>query len=115
MDLYDPARIRAAGELSALVIITFDNGEMLVRDELLAPHPRPPEAIQPAPRRRLRLHHLFRPSHPGAFSGALKETGQLDHTIIIFAADNGLSLGDHGLMGKQNLYEFGGICMCRNS
>ena len=39
----------------------------------------------------------------------LRQLGQLDDTIIIFAGDNGLSLGDHGLMGKQNLYEFGGM------
>jgi len=29
--------------------------------------------------------------------------------ILIFSGDNGLSLGEHGLFGKQNLYEFGGM------
>ena len=28
---------------------------------------------------------------------------------MIFSGDNGLSLGEHGLFGKQNLYEFGGM------
>ena len=29
----------------------------------------------------------------------------LEVTIIVFAADNGLCVGEHGLLGKQNLYE----------
>jgi len=33
--------------------------------------------------------------------GTLKKLRQLDNTIIIFTGDNGLSLGDHGLMGKS--------------
>ena len=29
----------------------------------------------------------------------------LDNTIIVLCGDNGLALGQHGLMGKQNIYE----------
>ena len=29
----------------------------------------------------------------------------------MFASDNGLSLGEHGLLGKQNVYEGGGMCV----
>jgi len=36
---------------------------------------------------------------------ALKETGRDKNTIIVFSSDNGLAVGSHGLMGKQNLYE----------
>ena len=43
--------------------------------------------------------------HIGRVLKALDESGQADNTIIIFASDNGLALGEHGLMGKQNLYE----------
>ncbi len=35
----------------------------------------------------------------------LEAAGELDNTYIIFTADHGMSVGRHGLMGKQNLYE----------
>ena len=36
---------------------------------------------------------------------ALEETGQAENTLVIFAADNGLALGSHGLLGKQSVFE----------
>lgn len=47
--------------------------------------------------------------HVGRIFAELKACGQWDQTIIIFSGDNGLSLGEHGLFGKQNLYELGGM------
>jgi choline-sulfatase len=35
----------------------------------------------------------------------LKAMGELDNTYIIYTSDHGISIGRHGLMGKQNLYE----------
>jgi arylsulfatase A-like enzyme len=35
----------------------------------------------------------------------LEEMGELENTCIFFTADNGIAIGRHGLMGKQNLYE----------
>ena len=35
----------------------------------------------------------------------LEASGELDNTYIIYTSDHGMSIGRHGLMGKQNLYE----------
>ena len=35
----------------------------------------------------------------------LKQTGDLTNTYVVFTSDHGISVGRHGLTGKQNLYE----------
>ena len=35
----------------------------------------------------------------------LEKMGELDNTYIVYTSDHGMSVGRHGLMGKQNLYE----------
>ena len=35
----------------------------------------------------------------------LETTGLADNTLVLYLADHGLSIGQHGLMGKQNMYE----------
>ena len=40
-----------------------------------------------------------------AVGDALKETGKLDNTVIIYTSDNGFLLGDHRLIGKSAAYE----------
>lgn len=82
----------------------FDNGELLVRDEHLAAWPRTAEEI----RRHLREYYAVI-SHMDAQFGrlfaALRAIGDHENTVIVFTSDQGLALGSHGLMGKQNLYE----------
>ena len=86
----------------------WDNGEMTVRDEQLAPWPRTPEDTK----QQLADYYACITGldfQVGRIFAQLKESGELDNTIIIFSGDNGLSLGEHGLFGKQNVYEFGGM------
>ena len=82
----------------------FDNGDLRLRDERLAPWPRTPEII----RRHIAAYYGMI-SHTDATIGrilkALEETGRAENTIILFGGDNGLAVGRHGLMGKQNMYE----------
>tara|TARA_Y100000588_G_scaffold66910_1_gene67610 strand:- start:123 stop:1631 length:1509 start_codon:yes stop_codon:yes gene_type:complete len=35
----------------------------------------------------------------------LEKMGELDNTYVVYTSDHGMSIGRHGLMGKQNLYE----------
>jgi len=82
----------------------FDNGEFSVRDEMLEAWPRRPHAI----RRHLAdyyacIEHLD--AQIGRVLEALDRNGLRDNTLIVFASDNGLGIGSHGLLGKQNLYE----------
>ena len=44
-------------------------------------------------------------SEMGRILDTLEQRGLFENTIIVFAGDNGLALGAHGLLGKQNLYE----------
>ena len=41
----------------------------------------------------------------GRIYAALKETGQLENTILIFTSDNGFALGEHGRVDKRTAYE----------
>jgi arylsulfatase A-like enzyme len=82
----------------------FDNGEMTVRDEALAPWPRTPEIV----RQNLADYYAsieFLDAQIGRILEALKASGQFENTLIVFAADHGLAIGSHGLFGKQNLYD----------
>ena len=80
----------------------FDNFN--VRDETLAAWPRTPEVIQSSLAEYYALiQHID--DRVGDLIARLKQHDLYDNTLIIYAADNGLAIGSHGLLGKQNLYE----------
>ena len=45
----------------------------------------------------------------GRLIEALEKSNQLENTLIIFTGDSGLAVGQHGLLGKQNLYDDAGV------
>ena len=83
----------------------FDNGHMTkCRDENLAAWPRTEAVIRDQLAEYYgMITHLD--GQIGRILDALKQTGMAGNTIIIYSADNGLALGSHGLLGKQNVFE----------
>lgn len=74
-----------------------------LRDESLAPFPRTPYAVQVN-----RSEYYALVTHADAQIGrvleALKKTASADNTYVFFTADQGLAVGHHGLLGKQNMH-----------
>lgn len=100
--MYAPESIPVPGNYKPFHPFAFDN--MNIRDETLAPWPRTPNIIQES-----LADYYALISHMDARIGdiinTLKKNKLFDNTIIVYAADNGLAIGSHGLLGKQDLYE----------
>lgn len=41
----------------------------------------------------------------GRLLQSLREKNLLEDTVLVFTGDNGLAVGCHGMLGKQNLYD----------
>ncbi|WP_158968625.1 sulfatase-like hydrolase/transferase [Paraglaciecola sp. L3A3] len=82
----------------------FNQGDFYIRDEILENNPRTPYAVKKAiGEYYAMIEHTD--AQIGRVLEALKNSGQLDNTLIVFTADHGLSVGKHGLLGKQNQYD----------
>ena len=82
----------------------FDNGALSVRDERLLPRPLSQDVIS----KELADYYALVEGMDDRIRRvllALEKKGRLTDTVVLFAADQGLALGSHGLLGKQNLYE----------
>ncbi len=102
IDRYSPDSIPLPGNFLPLHPFAFD--DLTVRDENLLPWPRPAKHVKMALADYYGLiEHLDK--SVGDLISILKKKGLYKNTIIVFAADNGLAIGSHGLLGKQNLYE----------
>lgn len=103
MKMYDPAKITLSKNF--MPRHPFDNGELKIRDELLAAHPRTEMDM----RQHLAEYYATVSNldhHVGRVIKELQRRGQLENTLVIYSSDQGLAVGGrHGLMGKQNLYE----------
>lgn len=79
----------------------FDHGNIGGRDELLLPTPR----IESEVREELAIYYAMITDLDAQMGRILDALPAPDETIIIFTSDQGLALGSHGLLGKQNEYE----------
>ena len=102
LSMYNARAIKLPGNFMAQH--PFDTGALRVRDEMLAALPRNPDEIrQHIAEYYAMISHLD--YELGRLLDYLEQNQLADNTIIIFSGDNGLALGQHGLMGKQNNYE----------
>ncbi len=83
----------------------IDNGfTKNVRDENLAAYPRTEKILRDQLCEYYGLiTHLD--EQVGRILDALEKSGRGRNTLIVYAADHGLALGSHGLLGKQSVYE----------
>ncbi|WP_162801608.1 sulfatase-like hydrolase/transferase [Brachybacterium saurashtrense] len=100
-DRTDPAAVPLPENYRADPVDTAPLGE---RDETLAALPREDEEV-----RGHLADYYGMISHLDHGIGRILETletlGLAEDTLVVYTADHGLALGQHGLMGKQNLYE----------
>ncbi len=75
-----------------------------LRDEKLAPFPRTEHSVQ-VNRREYYAIISHMDTQIGRILAHLEKTGQSENTYIFFTADHGLSVGHHGLLGKQSLFD----------
>lgn len=82
----------------------FDIGVRDIRDEVLAGYPRGEDEIK-----RHIADYYGMISHMDSDIGRILDTldarGLRENTVVIYTSDHGLGVGQHGLMGKQNLYD----------
>ncbi|MBI1839462.1 MAG: sulfatase-like hydrolase/transferase [Verrucomicrobia bacterium] len=102
LDLYPPAKLRLPPNFLPKHPFPIDgyNG----RDEILAPYPRTPGII----RTHLQEYYAIithMDAQVGRILDALETSGQASNTIVFFTSDQGLAVGQHGLLGKQSLYD----------
>jgi arylsulfatase A-like enzyme len=84
----------------------FDTGTLDIRDEKLMPRPLDPHELKAEIGRYYGLiTHMD--DQIGRIVSKLESSGKWDNTLTIFAGDNGLAVGSHGLLGKQTLHEEG--------
>lgn len=75
-----------------------------LRDEALAPFPRTEYAVK---KHRQEYYAIIThlDEQIGEILDAIEASGEKDNTYVFFTADHGLSVGQHGLIGKQSLFD----------
>lgn len=100
--LYPPEKIVLPGNF--MPEHPFPIADMRIRDEVLAAFPRKAEEVQ----KHISDYYAMITATDvqiGRILDELQKSGKAENTIIVFSGDNGLAVGQHGLIGKQNVYE----------
>lgn len=101
-NMYKPEDISLPENFKSMPDFSF--GWATGRDEVTAGYPRNPESVkQHICDYYAMISHID--DRIGELIGLLKDRGLYDNTIIVLCGDNGLAIGQHGLMGKQSCYE----------
>ena len=100
--MYDPDEIELPPNFMSEH--AFDIGVRDIRDEVLASYPRSEAEIK---RHIADYYGMISQMDMdiGRILAALEGKGLSENTIVIYTSDHGLGVGQHGLMGKQNLYD----------
>ncbi|OYW19902.1 MAG: hypothetical protein B7Z52_02950 [Burkholderiales bacterium 12-64-5] len=98
-DRYEAAKMRLPANFAKKH--PFDHGNIDGRDELLLPTPR----VESEVREDLAIYYAMITDLDAQMGRILDALPAAEETIVIFTSDQGLALGSHGLLGKQNEYE----------
>ncbi|WP_169310041.1 sulfatase-like hydrolase/transferase [Parasphaerochaeta coccoides] len=101
-NMYDGRKVSVPANFLPEYPVSYGDGR--IRDEMLAPYPRTPERIiAELTDYYAMITHV---DHEiGRILDVLRKKGLYEDTLIIFCSDNGLGLGSHAFMGKQNHFE----------
>jgi arylsulfatase A-like enzyme len=102
MDMYEGREITLPENFMAEYPVAY--GEKSVRDEVLTPYPRTAERMLSELRDYYAMitHLDF---EIGRIIAVLKKRGLYENTLIVLCGDNGLGVGSHAFLGKQNHFE----------
>ncbi|MBR0536238.1 MAG: sulfatase-like hydrolase/transferase [Clostridia bacterium] len=103
-EMYDPEKIKLPPNFQEVIDTNYPL--MVHRDEHLAAYPRKESEIKKHIAEYFAMiTHLD--SEIGRLLDALRESGEEENTIVVFTGDNGLAVGQHGWLGKEDIYEHG--------
>lgn len=102
--MYDPDKIPLPENFQETIDTNYPL--MIHRDEHLAKYPREEKEVKKhIAEYYAMITHLD--YEIGRLLDALHESGEEDNTIVVFTGDNGLAVGQHGWLGKEDIYEHG--------
>lgn len=100
--MYDPNEVPLPANFMSHY--NYEDGYETIRDEKLLPYPRNVDAV----RSELAAYYgliTHMDVQIGRIMESLKSKGLEENTVVIYASDNGLSIGHHGLLGKFSFYK----------